>query len=162
MIGSAKLFCSNKSWPSLLSFQSSVLAAHPSQLSHGHPSKNFSCKRKKELHHHRQVKLNALWKNWYLDKVDHKGIFSPFLPFLGCIHRYICSQCHNYSDIPIIEQQVFLYTLQKLWREIQTDRGKLTLEASGKLGSLQAFPQVQLSQPEQPLRHLLWQGHSER
>ena len=118
MIGSSKLFCSNRSWPSLLSFQSSVLAAHRPQLSHGHPSENFSWKsKKKKTQSTSEGKAEGFSKKGYLDKVDHMGIFSPFLPFLGYIHRYKCSHFHNYFDIPIIDQQVFLYTLQKLWRE---------------------------------------------
>ena len=114
MIGSLKLFCSNRSWPSLLSFQSSVLAAHPSQLSHGHPAENFSSKRKKRTTSTSTGKPEGFMKKCYLDKIDHMGIFSPFLPFLGYIHRYKCSHFHNYSDIPIIDQQVFLYTITKI------------------------------------------------
>ena len=96
---------------------------------------------------------------FHLDKADHMDIFSLCLPALDCIQEYSYNHSRNYLDIPITGQLVFLYTEKIMSNDLF--RGILTFEASGKVGSLQEFPHVQLKQPEQPSGHFLRQGHSE-
>ena len=103
--------------------------------------------------------LYLFFQELHLDKTDHMDIFSLSLQALDCIQEYSYNHSRNYFDIPITGQLVFLYTEKIMSYDLF--RGILTFEASGKVGSLQAFPQVQLKQPEQPSGHFLRQGHSE-